>query len=141
MAELNPDYVIAVAEQLSFVSAFLGGISATILVTIVVFTSPKKSVSWIVSASALAACSLLIAVVASWRLIILLHPTMPFSVESIVIKVLWAGMLIGYGLGFLSLLASIGLSGWLRSRKTGLITTSIALIAVIFFTIATPFGL
>jgi hypothetical protein len=140
MTELNPTYAIAVAEQLSFVSAFLGGISATILVTIVVFTSPKKSVSWIVSASALAACSLLVAVVASWRLIILLHPDLPFPVESAVVNILWIGMLIGYGLGFLSLLVSIGLSGWLRSRKSGLITTCIALIAVLFFIIATPFG-
>lgn len=140
MVELNPDYIVAVAEQISFVSAFLGGISATMLVTIVVLTSPKKSVSWIVSTSALAACSLLIAVVASWRLIILLHPQMPFTVDSMLIDVLRAGMLLGYSLGFLSLLASIGLSGWLRSRKTGLITSSIALIAAMFFIMATPFG-
>ncbi|MCW8093083.1 hypothetical protein [Alteromonas sp. ASW11-130] len=140
MIELNHNYVIAVAEQLSFVSAFLGGISATILVTIVVFTSPNKSVSGMVASSALAACSLLIAVVASWRLIILLHPTLPISVEPSLIKVLWNAMLMGYGLGFLSLLVSIGLSGWLRSRKSGLITTCIALVAVLFFVVATPFG-
>jgi len=140
MTELNPKYIIAVAEQLSFVSAFLGGISATILITIVVFTSPKKSVSWIVSSATLAACSLLIAVVASWRLIILLHPEIPISVDTNIIKVLWAGMLIGYGLGFLSLLVSIGLSGWLRSKRNGIITSTIALVAVIFFIIATPFG-
>lgn len=67
MSELNPKYIVAVAEQLSFVSAFLGGISATILITIVVFVSSKKSVSWMIAASALAACSLLVAVIASWR--------------------------------------------------------------------------
>lgn len=140
MTELNPGYVMAVAEQLSFVSAFLGGISATILVTIVVFTSPKQSVSWIVSASTLAACSLLVAVVASWRLTILLHPDIPVPVNATVITVLWNGMIIGYGLGFLSLLVSIGLSGWLRSRKSGLITSFIASIALVFFVLATPFG-
>lgn len=140
MTELNPIYIVAVAEQLSFVSAFLGGISATILVTIVVFTSPKKSVNYIVSSSALAACSLLIAVVASWRIIILLHPELPIQVSDDLIMVLWAGMLIGYGLGFLSLLASIGLSGWLRSKRDGIITSTIALIAVVFFVMATPFG-
>ncbi|WP_133471980.1 hypothetical protein [Paraglaciecola marina] len=64
MTELNPNYVIAVAEQLSSVSAFLGGVSATILVTIVVFSSPKKSVNWIVASSAFAASCLLIAVIA-----------------------------------------------------------------------------
>ena len=141
MAELNPRYIVAVAEQLSFVSAFLGGISATILVTIVVFTSKKRSVNWIVSSSALAACSLLVAVVASWRLTILLHPEMPFQVNTGIIGVLWNSMLIGYVIGFLSLLASIGLSGWLRSKRDGIITTTIATVSVIFFILATPFGL
>lgn len=140
MSELNPEYVVAVADQLSSVSAFLGGISATILVTIVVFTSDKKSVNWIVSSSALAACSLLVAVVAAWRITILLHPALPITVSPFIIKVLWAGMLIGYGLGFLSLLACIGLSGWLRSKRDGIVTSSIAVIAALFFITATPFG-
>ncbi|MEP3051771.1 MAG: hypothetical protein ABJP48_02155 [Erythrobacter sp.] len=141
MAELNARYVIAVAEQLSFVSAFLGGVSATILVTIVVFSGPKKSVSWMVAASALAACSLLIAVVASWRLVILFHPESPVAFDPALIIVLYRIMLLGYGLGFLSLLACIGLSGWIRSRKSGLITTAMALISMLFFVLATPFGL
>ena len=141
MTGLNPSYMIAVAEQLSFVSAFLGGVSATILVTIVVFTAPKKSVSWMVASSALAACSLLIAVVASWRLIIFLNPDTPVAVEPSTIVVLWGSMLFGYGLGFLSLLTCIGLSGWIRSTKTGLITTAMAVISVLFFVLATPFGL
>lgn len=141
MTEINPNYIVAVAEQLSFVSAFLGGVSATILVTIVVFTSPQKSANWIVTSAAVAACSLLIAVIASWRLIILLHPALPNEVDTSVVGVLWAGMLIGYGLGFLSLLVSIGLSGWLRSKRTGTITSSIAAVAVLFFILATPFGL
>ncbi len=140
MSELNPKYIVAVAEQLSFVSAFLGGISATILITIVVFVSSKKSVSWMIAASALAACSLLVAVIASWRLIILLHPELPIAVEPLIIKILWSGMLLGYSLGFLSLLACIGLSGWLRSKRSGLITSGTALVAVVFFVLATPFG-
>ena len=140
MNDVNPNYIVAVAEQLSFVSAFLGGISATILVTIVVFTSEKKSVNWIVSSSALAACSLLIAVVASWRLIILLHPELPIKVSDGVISVLWASMLIGYAIGFLSLIVSIGLSGWLRSKRAGIITSTIAAVSVLFFVFATPFG-
>lgn len=141
MTRLDTNYVTAVAEQLSFVSAFLGGVSATILVTIVVFANPNKSVSWIVAASALAACSLLIAVVAAWRLTILLNPNTPVAVDPAILNVLWASMLLGYGVGFLSLLACIGLSGWIRSRKTGLITTGMAVVSVLFFVMATPFGI
>ena len=141
MQKLDPDYVIAVAEQLSFVSAFLGGVSITILVTIVVFANPKKSVSWIVAASALAACSLLIAGGAAWRLTILLNPATNAAFDPSILTVLWASMLVGYGLGFLALLACIGLSGWIRSKKPGWITTGMAVVSVLFFVIAPPFGL
>ena len=141
MTQPNLKFIVAVAEQLSFVSAFLGGISATILVTIVVFISSKKSVNWIVSSSALAACSLLVAVVASWRLIIILHPEFPNTVNIFIVQSLWSGMLLGYGIGFISLLVSIGLAGWLRSKKAGIITSTIASVAVLFFVFVTPFGL
>ena len=141
MTQLNPKFIVAVAEQLSFVSALLGGISATILVTIVVFISSKKSVNLIVSSSALAACSLLVAVVASWRLVIILHPEFPNTVSMPIVQSLWNGMLFGYGIGFISLLFSIGSAGWLRSKKAGIITSTIASVAVLFFIFVTPFGL
>ena len=142
MTNPDPIFMTAVTEQLSFVSSFLGGgVSATILVTIVVFANPKKSVTWIIGASALAACSLLIAVLASWRLPVFLNPATPVPVDPLIIRVLWRSMLLGYGLGFLSLLVSIGLSGWIRSKKTGLITSGMAVVSVVFFVLATPYGL
>ena len=141
MHQVGTEFVTAVAEQLGFVSAFLGGVSATILVTIVVFVDPKRSVSWMVAASSLAACSLLVAVVASWRLIILLNTTMASQVSMDMVALLYRSMLLGYGLGFLSLLTCIGLTGWIRSRKLGIITTTMAAIAGLFFMLATPFGL
>ncbi len=141
MSDFSPSFIVAVAEQLSFVSAFLGGISAAMLITVVVFTSEKKSISWIVSSAALAACSLLIAVVASWRIIIVLHPESPIEAGDRVVNILYPIMLLGYGVGFLSLLVSIGLSGWLRSKKAGMLTSSIALVSVLFFVLASPFGL
>lgn len=141
MSDFSPSFIVAVAEQLSFVSAFLGGISAAMLITVVVFTSEKKSISWIVSSAALAACSLLIAVVASWRIIIVLHPESPIEAGDRVVNILYPIMLLGYGVGFLSLLVSIGLSGWLRSKKAGMLTSSIAVVSVLFFVLASPFGM
>jgi hypothetical protein len=141
MPEVNTEFITIVAEQLGFVSAFLGGVSATMLVTIVIFVDPKRSVSWIVGASALAACSLLIAVVASWRLILLVNTDLTSQVGLDMIALLYRSMLLGYGVGFLSLLTCIGLAGWIRSRKLGIITTTMSLIADIFFIFATPFGL
>ena len=42
MSDFSPSFIFAVAGQLSFGSAFLGGILAAMLVTVVVFTSEKK---------------------------------------------------------------------------------------------------
>jgi len=131
--ELKASYVIAVAEQISFVSAFLGGVSATILFSVIIFSSDKKSVSLLVTTSTLAACCLLVAVIAGWRLAIGLHPDLPFNPDPSTINILWNSLITGYSLGVISLILSIGLSGWIRSRRIGLITSLIALMAILFF--------
>ncbi len=131
--ELKASYVVAVAEQISFVSAFLGGVAATILFTVIIFSSDKRSVALLVATSALAACSLLVSVIAGWRLTIGLHPDLPFTPDPAKIRILWNSLIAGYGLGVNSLIASIGLSGWIRSRRSGYITSFIASIAIIFF--------
>ena len=121
------------AEQISFVSAFLGGVSATILFSVIIFSSDKRVVSFIVAMATLSACSLLVSVVAGWRLIIGLHPDLPFTPDPGKINLLWNSLIAGYGLGVNSLIVSIGLSGWIRSRRTGWVTSIIAAVAVLFF--------
>ena len=131
--ELKASYVVAVAEQLSFVSTFLGGVSATILFSILIFSSDKRIAALVVAASALSACSLLVSVIASWRLIIGLHPDLPFTPDPGRINLLWNSLIAGYGIGVNSLLVSIGLSGWLRSQRSGYVTSVIAALAILFF--------
>lgn len=131
--ELKASYVIAVADQIAFVSAFLGGVSATILFSVIIFTSEKRSVSLVVASSTLAASALLVSVISGWRLTIGLHPDLPFTPDPAKISLLWNTLIGGYSIGVISLIASIGLSGWMRSRRSGLITSSIAAVALVFF--------
>ena len=121
------------ADQLSFVCAFLGGVSATILISVVLFSSNSKPTSLITISSALAACGFLIAVIASWRLIIGLHPDLPFVASSATLSALWRIMIGGYSIGVLSLIASVGVAGWIRSVKLGAITTFFSLIVVYIY--------
>ena len=139
MKEFKASYALAAAEQMSFIGVFLGGVSVTILLTIVVFSSSKKSVNWIVGTSAVAACSFLISVIASMRFVIALHPDLSFSPDPAKVSLLWNSMILGYGLGVISLITSIGLSGWLRSRRSGIVTTSISVVAMLFFFFASVF--
>lgn len=138
--ELKASYVIAVAEQISFVSAFLGGVSATILFSVIIFSSDKRVVSFVIAASTLSACSLLVSVISGWRLTIGLHPDLPFTPDPDKISMLWNSLIAGYGLGVNSLIVSIGLSGWIRSRRMGIVTASIAAISIIFFARTSIYG-
>ena len=130
---LEASYVTAVAEQISFVATFLGGVSATLLFSVVIFTSEKRIVSLLIASSALAACSLLVSVIAGWRLTIGLHPDLPFTPDPAKINLLWDSLISGYSIGVISLIVSIGLSGWLRSTRSGLMTSAISLFAIVFF--------
>jgi len=138
--EFKADYVVAVAEQLSFVSAFLGGVSATILFSIIIFSSDKRVVAFVIAASALSAYSLLVAVIAGWRLTIGLHPDLPFAPDPDKIEMLWNFLIAGYGLGVNSLIVSIGLAGWIRSIGIGLVTSTIAALSIVFFATTSIYG-
>lgn len=131
--ELKASYVVAVAEQISFVSAFLGGVAATILFSVIIFASDKRIVTFLVATATLSACSLLVSVIAGWRLIIALHPDLPFTPDPEKIELLWNSLIAGYSLGVNSLIVSIGLSGWIRSRLTGIVTSTIAAASIVFF--------
>lgn len=131
--ELKASYVVAVAEQISFVSAFLGGVAATILFSVIIFASEKRIVTFLVATATLSACSLLVSVIAGWRLIIALHPDLPFTPDPEKIELLWNSLIAGYSLGVNSLIVSIGLSGWIRSRLTGIVTSTIAAASIVFF--------
>ena len=135
MNQIKANYALAVAEQMSLVGVFLGAIAVTILIAFIVFKPADKLVNWIVGISALGGCSLLISVVASLRLIIALHPEFPSpeTTSPSEISLLWKSMVASYGVGVLCLAASIGLSGWLRSKTTGMATMAFATIAILFF--------
>ena len=138
--DLKASYVVAVAEQLSFVSAFLGGVSATILFSVIIFSSDKRVVAFLVATSTLSACSLLVSVISGWRLTIGLHPDLPFTPDPEKIEMLWNALIAGYGLGVNSLIVSIGLSGWIRSRRIGYVTSTIAALSIFFFATTSIYG-
>ncbi|GHA03260.1 hypothetical protein GCM10008090_10330 [Arenicella chitinivorans] len=63
--KLEASYRLAVANQLSFVAAFLGGVSAIILVRVLIFTANKGAIEHLVGASSTMACGHLIAVISA----------------------------------------------------------------------------
>jgi len=132
MEVLSPNYMIELAQQLAFVSAFLGGFAATYLATLIVANSSKKSADWSIGFAACAASFFIVAVIASVMITVVLHSDAPSRMsEQTSISVARVVSTLGFIFGIYALLASVGISGWLRSRKLGMVTSTCAALAVI----------
>jgi hypothetical protein len=129
---LNNTYLAEIAGQLAFLSALLGGFAAAFLVTVLTMDKAKRSVDWVIGSSAVSACGFIVAVVASVMLTIVLHPDAPSNaMHEPAVNIGRIVSSIGFWLGIVGLLLSVGVSGWIRSRKLGLVTSSVALVTII----------
>jgi hypothetical protein len=118
------------ARQLASVSAFLGGFAATFLGILLQSQSPRRHVGWAAGAAAVASASFMIAVIAGTLVGLVLNPSAPqgFAAPEFLP---WARrtLFVSFGLGIFSNLLSLGLSGWIRSRSLGLVTSIAALLS------------
>ena len=132
MQILSDSYLAEISRQLAFLSAFLGGFSATFLATLLVVSSSKRIAGWVVCSAATAACSFVVAVIASVMLTIVLHPDVPVNVKSNAsTETARIVSTLGFSIGVISLLVSVGLSGWVRSRQSGIVTSVVSFTSLI----------
>lgn len=134
MENLSPVYLSTLAVQVGSLSAFLGGFAATFLGTLLASHNDGKAASFSIAFAVSSAVAFIITVVASTALVALLHPEAPFAVSTAAAN--GARVLLGLSflLGLYTLLASLALSGWTRSRGTGLVTSFVAGIGIALVT-------
>ena len=136
MTELPIEYFKILAEQLVFISVFLGGISATILGTLIVVKNDKKVFRFMILFLSLAAVAFILAVFGMNKVQLILASDSPYPNST---ELLYYPRLIGglsFYFGIYSLLTVISLSGWLNSKKIGIITSVIGIIAgILIFTL------
>ncbi|REE83788.1 hypothetical protein BX611_1083 [Lutibacter oceani] len=136
MTELPQEYFRVLAEQLVFISVFLGGISATILGTLIVVNNNSKIMKFMILGLSLAAVSFIVAVFGMNKVLIILTPNSPYQNSN---ELLFYPRLVGglsFFIGIYSLIAVISLSGWLKTKKIGITTTVIGVISsILIFTL------
>jgi vacuolar-type H+-ATPase subunit I/STV1 len=125
MDELSPAYLAALALQLGGLSAFLGGFSATFLGTLLAWRIGGKTASLSIGFAVSSSVAFIVTVVASTALMAVLHPQAPSAAASTGSSIARVLLVLSFLVGLYSLLVSLALSGWARSRGTGM-TTSIA---------------
>lgn len=122
MTPLAADYLSTLAAQIGSVSAFLGGFAATFLAMFLTMGHRSRAASVAIGASAIASVAFVVAVIGSTALIAMLHPHAPAGMAADVGKAQVLGSL-AFLLGIAALLASLGASGWTRSRRAGWMTS------------------
>ena len=124
------DFIGEIARQLASVSAFLGGFAATFLGILLQSQSSRRHAGWAAAAAAVASASFMIAVIAGTLVGLALNPGAPenFATPQFLP---WARriLMFSFALGIYANLLSLGLSGWIRSRSLGLVTSTAALIS------------
>lgn len=111
-------------QQLALVSSVLGGFSFTFLSAIITKDTEKSVKYWIIISLTIASLAFLLGAV-GWSLMDFSQGMAALqSHHQMLVKVLL--------LGLISILVSIGLSGWLINRKTGFTTSLLGILALIF---------
>jgi hypothetical protein len=116
-------------RQLAFINAILGGFAITFLSVLLTASSVHRVVDWIVGVTAAAAaCFVLSALGATFSAVIASETKsgrLPGEVAA-----LHEPMSLLFLAGTTLLFTALGLSGWLRSRRLGVATVTIAMAAI-----------
>jgi hypothetical protein len=134
MIELSPAYLAALATQIGSLSAFLGGFAATYLATFLTFGEKGRAASGAIASAAVAAVGFVIAVVGSTMLVAATHPDAPAH-EASLIGSARVTMVLSFLVAMIALMVSLGISGWVRSRGMGWLTSGLAAIGIIATTL------
>jgi hypothetical protein len=128
----SAEFVGEIARQIAGVSAFLGGFAATFLGIVLQSQSSRRHVGWAAGAAAVASASFMIAVIAGTLVALAVNPAAPHNFATPEF-VPWARrvFLMSFAIGIYSNLLSLGLSGWIRSRWLGIVTSTAALISAL----------
>lgn len=117
-------------SQMAFISAVLGGFSFVFLGALLTIDSSKRLWEWNMAATALAAIAFIISALGAT----FTAAAASVSEDGVLpekLAVLARPISLWFLLGIAMLFVSLGLSGWVRSRSTGIITTCVAIVGAI----------
>jgi hypothetical protein len=128
MQPINAEFLAETGKQIASLSAFLGGFAATFLGILLQSPNSRRHVGWAAGAAAVASAAFILAVISGTTLALVMHPGAPPDIAKPTflpqVRIL---IMIAFTCGVYSMLLSLGLSGWIRSRQLGIVTSVAAL--------------
>lgn len=135
MVELSFEYWNKLADQFILTAVFLGGFSIAITANLLINKTINKLYNSILKLATVSSGSFLIAVFAMTDILMMTTEGYPLDASPDAINTPRLIGFLGYILGVVCLFAIIGLSGWTKSRGTGIFTSVVAIITLVFFLI------
>lgn len=135
MDQLDPAYLSTLATQVGGLSAFLGGFAATFLGTLLAIGVRGRTASIAIGCAVTSSVVFVIAVVASTALVAMLHPNAPVPARAVATASARVFLVLGFTVGLYTLLISLTLSGWSRSRGTGMTTSIVGGLGILLVTL------
>ena len=136
MAELPFEYWNKLSSQFILISVFLGGFSIAITANLLISKSKTRLYGVILKLATMSSGGFLTAVLAMTNIIMVTTAGYPGEVTQSELNTPRIIGLLGHLVGVVSLLTIIGLSGWTKSKGTGIFTTVVSLITLILFFIS-----
>ncbi|MEQ8241711.1 MAG: hypothetical protein RIA69_21030 [Cyclobacteriaceae bacterium] len=133
MAELPFEYWNKLANQFILISVFLGGFSIALTANLVINKSSTRLDNVILKVATTSSAGFLTAVFALTNILLATTDGYPSDVTQSDLNTPRIIGILGYLVGILSLFAIIGLSGWTKSKGTGVFTTVVSIITLILF--------
>ena len=127
--EMTLEYWNNLANQFILISSLLSGFSIAVVANLLVHEKNNKISNWILKTAAISAGGFLVTVFAMTNILMMTTPGGYFKnvVESDFLMPRIIGMATFF-LGLISLSTIISLSGWTKSKKTGMFTTTVGVL-------------
>jgi hypothetical protein len=133
----KPELIAEIFRQLAFVSALVGGFAFAFVGVLLVAPLQSRIVSWTAGISMAASAGLVVCAL-GWSLgasVVLVGASMEAGAErsslSASLNIMHLRLSLAFVVSILLFLSSLGLSGWIRSRDLGIVSTCIAVLAAI----------
>jgi len=131
MEEMTFEYWNKLADQIIIISSLLGGFSIAVIANFLVSDINTRLSRIIMIASVLAASFFLISVFSMTKILMMTTEGFPMKMSdsALVTPSVIGGISLLFGI--ISLITMISLSGWTKSRKLGLFTTSVGFLTLV----------
>ena len=131
MVELQPEYLNKIANQIIVISSLLSGFSIAVLANLLITKSEAKVTSHILKVTTIAASCFLITVFSMTKIVMMTTEGYPLNMESSDLDFPKMVGFLAFFLGIIALSLLIALSGYTKSRRTGIFTTVIGILTLI----------